>query len=335
MRFKAAAFLAALALPLSIYADDKKHFLSDGHIVEVRSVSAETLPIEGNVLAFAENEYGLFYVKSAVPKSDNRYVGFFPAHYKVPLELLLPAEASAEILDFFVHGEAVFILLPSGRASKRLMRISLNTGSIKVADDILAACMSGDSLVVLKRSGQSLLIVCGNGDVPCGLSGFDLTLRNIENRLVLAGDGRSWELFDIKAFRSIGSFPVNGTAALPEDCNLIFTACDELPLGKSKNQNNDSLIFYKIFINNAEEGRTQTGSNILPKTFEAWLTPGEYHLIYAERWELDRKKSEYVRANNVYQPGSVKLYMPENRILKLRALFNGKEYYITSDTVRE
>jgi hypothetical protein len=61
---------------------------------------------------------------------------------------------------------------------------------------------------------------------------------------------------------------------------------------------------------------------------------GRYCLIKAERWELDKIKGRYVRVNNVYQPETVKLYVPENRIVKISFIFDG-EKYIMNQSVYE
>jgi len=92
----------------------------------------------------------------------------------------------------------------------------------------------------------------------------------------------------------------------------------------------DRIIFYKIFIDGVEAGRTATGISPVSKVFTADIDSGKYHVITPERWELDRKKEEYVRMNNVYQPKPVKLYIPENRIVKILFFFDGKEYRFSS-----
>jgi hypothetical protein len=53
--------------------------------------------------------------------------------------------------------------------------------------------------------------------------------------------------------------------------------------------------------------------------------PVDYNLVL-ERWELDSSRKRYFRANNIYQPSPLRLFIPENRILKVVIIFDGKRY---------
>ena len=61
----------------------------------------------------------------------------------------------------------------------------------------------------------------------------------------------------------------------------------------------DGRVFFRIFINKQEYGRTTTGLQSQRKTFETTL-PVNRHLLHVEKWVLSN--DEFVRANNILQP---------------------------------
>jgi hypothetical protein len=117
-----------------------------------------------------------------------------------------------------------------------------------------------------------------------------------------------------------------------EIINLIVEFVDVLT--ESYNSKNSvETIYYEILIDGVEESRTETGRGEISKIFHANLAPGKYHIIRPERWELDKSKSRYVRVNNISQPGELKIFIPENRVIKIRVEFNGSGYKLNQSVL--
>ena len=81
------------------------------------------------------------------------------------------------------------------------------------------------------------------------------------------------------------------------------------------------MIYYQVIINGVETGRTETTPPNAISSSMIKAEAGKFCLIKAERWELDRIKGRYVRVNNIYQPEELKIFVPENRILRIRFIY--------------
>ena len=65
--------------------------------------------------------------------------------------------------------------------------------------------------------------------------------------------------------------------------------------------NLDRFVYYKIYIDKAEAGRTTIGLESQKKTFEKRISVNT-HLLNVEKWVLNEKSGEYEKLNNVRQP---------------------------------
>jgi hypothetical protein len=63
----------------------------------------------------------------------------------------------------------------------------------------------------------------------------------------------------------------------------------------------DTRVYYKVFINKSEEGRTTTGLDSQDLIYEANLQNNR-HLIQIEKWILDPRAEKYIKLNNIDQP---------------------------------
>ncbi len=62
----------------------------------------------------------------------------------------------------------------------------------------------------------------------------------------------------------------------------------------------DRRVFYRIYMNKLETGRTTTGLESQYKTYETSVSPNR-HLIMLEKWALNAEQGEYVKLNNINQ----------------------------------
>ena len=77
--------------------------------------------------------------------------------------------------------------------------------------------------------------------------------------------------------------------------NFVFTAVNDFIDSPDK----DGRVFYRIFINKEDYGRTTTGLESQRKIYETNLSENK-HLLHVEKWILNN--GEYVKANNILQP---------------------------------
>ncbi len=173
--------------------------------------------------------------------------------------------------------------------------------------------------------------------IPVSLSGKLKISGVIDSRIAVISDTTGTELVDLVAEKSIYQYLDNLTAVEPDQYNLIVEIADNIPATDTtlsdSSSNSGSSVYYEIRIDGAEENRTETGTGELTKTLYSTLAPGRYHIIKAERWELDKTKGRYVRMNNILQPDELKIFIPEKRIMKIKIEFNGAGYKINQSVL--
>ncbi|MCL1834188.1 MAG: hypothetical protein FWG49_06775 [Leptospirales bacterium] len=181
--------------------------------------------------------------------------------------------------------------------------------------------------------GKPLILKNGslnyNGsDIPIMLRGRIEISEVVNSRIVIVKGVFDVEIVDLIAGKSIYQFNKDAMADYNDKYNLILEFED-----RNVKTGGEQSIYYEIIIDGIEESRTETGRGDLSKLFYKKLPPGKYHIVKAERWKLDKEKGRYVRINNIYQPEEVKIFIPDNRIIKLRVEFNGKSYSINQSVV--
>ena len=320
--FKIFALCFTILLPALPYAAPR-YILRDNVILEVGADSLKRLSLGGKALAIDETDDFLFYLKKT---PSSYYVGRIQKDGGELSEIPLSLNSSTELKKFFACGrDAVTLTESSGKTDGKLFHAYFDENGIRTTDNIIDAAPLGDSLILLEGFMGGVVINFEGNTIPCGIDARRIS-NTISGQIAVVTDGNVSEIIDIQRGKSVYAFSHGVNFALPESYNLVFESIDTIQSSTGDNK----IIFYKIFIDGAEAGRTETGIAPVSKVFTENLEPGKYHVILPERWELDRKKEEYVRMNNVYQPKPVKIYVPENRIIKLLFFFDGKEYKFSS-----
>jgi hypothetical protein len=330
------------------------YVLADGVIMARLGIPARIIRLDGRVLAIRETSSGLYFLKYSAreiespkslaeeiiePSTPRGFlsVGFIPMGKDAPaFEIAVPSPCREEDFRRFVAQEdTVYVLVGAGlRPGGFLYRISMNSRHIYTRENVLDFNLAGDSLILLERDGDELLLNCNGETVPCSFTSSRTISNNIDRRLAVITDGAVSELIDIRRKMNLYRYGRDENFAVPDAYNLVFQALDE------KNAENSpaaegNLIFYKIIIDGMESGRTETGLGNLMREYALMVEPGRYHIVTAERWELDKKKQQYVRVNNILQPKPMKLYIPENGIIRIRLSFRGGEYSVHAGLVAE
>ncbi|MCL2025582.1 MAG: hypothetical protein FWG92_02120 [Leptospirales bacterium] len=320
--FKRFILCFAVLLPALLYAAPE-YILKDGVILEVRTDSLRRLSVGGSVIALDETEDFLFYLKKT---SNSYHAGRIPKNGDDFSEIPIAINVNAEPKKFFASGrDAVVLAVDGGKIDGKLFHVYFDEGGVRTADNIIDVAPAAGSLILLEGGGGGVVLNFDGSIVPCGINARRIS-NVISAQIVVVTDGNVSEIIDIQRGKDIYAFSRGVNFAFPENYNLVFEATDTMQSSTADNR----IIFYKVFINGVEAGRTETGIAPVSKIFTANLDSGKYHVISPERWELDRKKEEYVRVNNVHQPKPVRIYVPENRIVKLLFFFDGKEYKFSS-----
>ena len=208
---------------------------------------------------------------------------------------------------------------------KIFVRYNPDQDSLSTVDGVVDFHVIDGKPLILKNDSLNY-----NGvNIPLMLRGWMEISDIFDSRIVLVKGLTDIEVVDLTAGKSIYQFNRESIADYNDKYNLIL----EFEDSKTKATNQDQSIYYEIIINGIEDSRTEIGRGDSSKLFHKKLLPGKYHIVKAERWELDKAKGRYVRMNNIYQPDEVKVFIPDNRIIKLKIEFDGKSYGINQSVV--
>jgi len=185
--------------------------------------------------------------------------------------------------------------------------------------------------------GKSVLLRDGSLDyngleIPLMLTGKLKISEIIDSRIALISGEDGTEVVDLIAGKSIYQYKNTSIPEVPDEYNIILEFEDKFKKTDVPSDIENS-IYYEVLVDGVEENRTEAGRGELNKVFQANLSPGGYHVIKPERWELDKIRGRYIRMNNVYQPAELKIYIPENRILKIKIEFDGTGYKINQSVL--
>jgi len=266
----------------------------------------------------------LYYLRKEHIENTQWHIGYRDLNDGTSFE----SEVNITIKDrhirrFFGCGSTAYVLAERDEKRNVLYRVDLNTMHMVTAD-VCDATLVDHTLYTIQKKAKRLVefYLDANGKtIPLTLEHEPVFTGVVDNRILFISDEAETEIIDIHLFRNLYRYSRHVAYAQPEDYNLVVETFDE-EIDKGERES----IFYKIFINGRETGRTETGIPPVTKSFRAMLTPNSYQIIKLERWELDSSRKRYFRANNIHQPSPLRLFIPENRILKVVIIFNGKRY---------
>ena len=311
-------------------AADDIYLLRNGRIIHIAGTDPEELNLNGDVTAISAADSGVYYIRH---DEQGYTAGFYTPGSAGSCEYQL-LHQSYTVERFIVSEKIMYMLFkkPGELAqpgSSELVRLNAATGLIDTVDQVSDfGLVRGTVFIIRGREIQY------NGrPVPLMIEGDAHVRAVVDDRLVLVGCGDETEVCDVVDGRNI--YQYNGTGSYPvnDEYNIVFEFTDTAVSGSTADPDGN-MVYYNIIINGYEDERTETAPGRVTKTSYLLLDPGSSYLVRMERWELDRVRGKYVRANNIIQPGELKVFVPENRGLKILVEFTGSGYNIRQGVYR-
>ncbi len=302
------------------------NFILDGDVL-YKTVYDGRIKLYDKVMAISGERDTLYYIRCS---GEKWIAGFIKENSNAVIEFNLPGKF--EKLYKYAGSNNVFYFLAKPVKDDAGSKPGFNPVFIRFNPD-KSTFQSIDGVEdFILVDGKSVLLKNGvldyNGmQIPLMLSGKLAISGIIDSRIAVISGNNGTEIVDIIAEKSIYQYKDKSVPDYNDEYNLVLEFSDTINKKDTSNIE-DNSIYYEIFVNGVDENRTETGRGELVKTVYSKFTPGKYYIIKPERWELDRIKGRYSRMNNVYQPAELKIYIPENRILKIKIDFNGNVYQV-------
>ncbi len=285
------------------------------------------LPIGAGVGLFAVNGDAVYYVRG---ENGNTIAGRWKRGDAAPIELPLPADAStprrlrgSEKTLYALYGD-------DEKAGGTLYSVDFNERRVLERGEVVDFTVYLGRPVLIERADGELRCVLGEVRIPLLLSAGARFLDGPDPRMLFVTDGGHTEIIDAVTEKTIYRYADGVVYRTPGGHNLEIEAIDDTPGPPS-----GRMLFYKVYINGVEAGRTDTGPAETRRVFRHSVAAGEYLVVTAERWELNIRRERYERANNIMQPEPQRLYVPEGLILRVLLASDGRTYRITAAPVVE
>lgn len=296
--------------------------LKNSIIIHVTEKGASPLRLGGDAAAIFQADGGVYYVRH---DGTGYTVGFYSLEKSYEFRLKYE---SGSVERLVVHDMVFYILFMKNEKTDvragELVRFNPDSGKADIIGPVSDFCITGGRLCLIKEG-----CIDYNGSViPLMIEGSLYFKTVIDERMVFVSNGSETEICDIVAGRNLYQYSDSCSYYESPEYNLMmeFSDTDSPDVTGSTD---DSMVYYSIIINGEENSRTETAPDRIVKTSYTKLKPGKIYLVRAERWELDRLKEKYVRMNNIMQPGELRIFIPENRVVRIRVEFDGETYRIT------
>ncbi len=304
-----------------------------GRMIFYSGGSSRSILIDGVIIHQFRCDEGVYYLASDGESSNEGWrIGFIDGMSgEKRFEKTLPRNISGAGVKKFIAGGGIAYILalssPDG-VTGTLYRLNMNDMEVSGVPDVADFHVDGEETVLLMRNDEGgFSVTMNNFSVPLSLETEGrLSIRAfLDGRIVFVTNGEGTELIDLIGGGSLYQYHPGRNYLPPDEYNLAIQAIDETGSGSGMNE----MIFYKIYINGVESGRTDTGPAGLNRRFQAHLEANQYHLLALERWVLNPARGRYDRANNIHQPKTQKIYIPRNRTVGIRLIYEGGEYRYT------
>jgi len=279
------------------------------------------------VMAVSRDANTLYYIRSS---GDKWIAGFFRREFDGNIEFDIP-DRYEELYRFAGSNNVFYFMVKPVKdnvdlnieKSPILIRFNPDHMQFQSIEGISDFTLLDGKILILRDNCLDY-----NGlIIPLQLTGNIKISGVTDSRIAIIAGVDGSEIVDLIAGKSIYQYKNISVPEYPGEYNLIMEFSDKITDAVTGPDTGNS-IYYEILIDGIDENRTETGRKELTKTFHSTLAPGKYHIIKPERWDLDKTKGRYIRMNNIYQPAELKIYIPENRILKIKIEFDGTDYSV-------
>ncbi len=237
---------------------------------------------------------------------------------KILYEKNLPVDVFGPgVKKFFVSGNTASVLC----GNTVYYSIDILTMNVRVTEGVLDAVFNNGDPLLLRKDDSGSSLVSRAGSVLLSISGPLTVDWLIHNRLAIICGNQDTEVVDIVQMKSLTVYSATRKFRRPDQHNVVISMKDQTEICSDK-----EMIYYRIFVNGFEKGRTETGPPAVEHRAFLNLDVNKLQLIRLERWKLSHRKNMYIRENNVMQPDVMKMQVEENRVILLEGIYNGKDY---------
>lgn len=294
--------------------------LIEGRIACINKIARTGVFVSGFVHHLYQNADELYYVRADTKTDALIKAGFTDPARGISKECALPDEVHHAKITRFIGYSGAALLIADEKGKRTLYRIDFNSGKISQKKGIMDVVLYNGIPVILFKSEKGYGVKRNGIKVPLALNDNPKFGNMYEGRILVIVDGDKKELIDLGIMRNIHGFGSGKDNAENSEDNLFIEALDAV------SDKMEALVFYKVYVNGADTGRTDTGSAGQIRKYAVKLPEDEYHIVRLERWELNEGKNTYERANNIYQPQPLKIFLPQHRATKLVFVREKKGY---------
>ena len=221
----------------------------------------------------------------------------------------------------------------TGNDAGTLHKINIHTSESETIDSIIDIARYQDDIVLLERRFSSVYVNFQNNRIPTTIRENVSFKQILDDGIAIVTNNEYNEIIDFIRSKNIYSYHETAGPVIPEEYNLIIEIINDIPnLARGRE---DDMIYYRVYLNGNEVGRTDTGMPGVKFEYTLSCDPDSYHIIKIERWKLDRSDNTYKRENNIVQPDQIRLYVPINRLMKIAMNYDGRNYAVRKFPVIE
>lgn len=314
MRASTSGFVPVAPAPQVLLLDGRLH------IADPEGLRA--LPVKSGVGRFLVEDGAVYYVRA---EPGEAFAGRWMQGDDGASELSLGRFDSTP-RRLCGSGKTLYALYGDGENEEgTLYSADFNGGKVLERKGVVDFTLYGDRPVILERIGGELRCVVDDVRIAIMLPGRARFLDGPDRRMIFVSDGSRTEVIDAATARTVYRYADGVRYRSPGAHNLEVEAIDDTPGSPS-----GGMLFYKVFINGVEAGRTDTGPAQTRRVFRHAVAAGEYLVIAFERWELNLRRERYERANNIMQPEPMRLHVPEGVVLKILLYCDGRSYRVVT-----
>ena len=312
------------------------YFLKDGIL---KAHNRKDIRLDGEIVYFIETDNKIYYILKQKPKDkkdkDNFSAGavFFENNENV--QVVIPFDFNLEKMKklLFTSQYCYLLMEHVSGDEKILYRINLTTNENATISSVIDIASHQDDIVIVERRAASVYVNFKDNRIPVTIKKNIEFKQILNDGIAIVSNNEYNEIIDFIRQKNVYSYYAVATPVLPDKYNLIIEIVDDVPnLTKGKE---DDMLYYKIYLNGKEIGRTDTGISGLKFEYTLLCEPDKHHIVKIERWKLDKVNGEYKRENNIMQPEPVKLFVPFDRLMKIAVNYDGKKYIIKEFPVVE